>query len=233
MAIEIGINPLTWTNDDMPSLGGKTPLEVCLKEGSESGYAGFELGNKFPREASKLKPILDKYNLKLVSGWYSGFLLNRSVEEEIENAKRHIELLRNMGCKVFIFCELSYCIHGSINTPLRNRVPFQKKRWIEYGKKLNEFSTFLKEQGLQLVYHHHMGTIIQNENEINELMQNTSDEVGLLFDTGHAYFAGADLSRILVNWQHRIHHVHCKDVRKEVLDYVKNSNLSFLNAVLK
>ena len=233
MAIEIGINPLTWTNDDMPSLGGKTPLEVCLKEGSESGYAGFELGNKFPREASKLKPILDKYNLKLVSGWYSGFLLNRSVEEEIENAKRHIELLRNMGCKVFIFCELSYCIHGSINTPLRNRVPFQKKRWIEYGKKLNEFSTFLKEQGLQLVYHHHMGTIIQNENEINELMQNTSDEVGLLFDTGHAYFAGADLSRILVNWQHRIHHVHCKDVRKEVLDYVKNSNSSFLNAVLK
>ena len=233
MAIEIGINPLTWTNDDMPSLGGKTPLEVCLKEGSESGYAGFELGNKFPRKASKLKPILDKYNLKLVSGWYSGFLLNRSVEEEIENAKRHTELLRNMGCKVFIFCELSYCIHGSINIPLSNRVPFQKKRWIEYGKKLNEFSTFLKEQGLQLVYHHHMGTIIQNENEINELMQNTSDEVGLLFDTGHAYFAGADLSRILVNWQHRIHHVHCKDVRKEVLDYVKNSNSSFLNAVLK
>ena len=29
------------------------------------------------------------------------------------------------------------------------------------------------------------------ENEIIELMQNTSDEVGLLFDTGHAYFAGA------------------------------------------
>ena len=233
MAIEIGINPLTWTNDDMPSLGGKTPLEVCLKEGSESGYAGFELGNKFPRQASKLKPILDKFNLKLVSGWYSGFLLNRSVDEEIENAKGHIELLRAMGCKVFIFCELSYCIHGSISTPLRNRVPFQKNRWIEYGKKLNEFSAFLKEQGLQLVYHHHMGTIIQNENEINELMQNTSDEVGLLFDTGHAYFAGADLPRILVNWKHRIHHVHCKDIRKDVLDYVKNSNLSFLNAVLK
>jgi len=233
MAIEIGINPLTWTNDDMPSLGGKTPLEVCLKEGSESGYAGFELGNKFPREASKLKPILDKFNLKLVSGWYSGFLLDRSVDEEIENAKGHIELLRTMGCKVFIFCELSYCIHGSISTPLRNRVTFQKNRWIEYGKKLNEFSMFLKEQGLQLVYHHHMGTIIQNENEINELMQNTSDEVGLLFDTGHAYFAGADLPRILVNWKHRIHHVHCKDIRKDVLDYVKNSNLSFLNAVLK
>ena len=76
-----------------------------------------------------------------MSGWYSGFL-NRSVEEEIENAKRHIELLRNMGCKV-LFCELSYCIHGSMHTPLEIEC-FSKKRWIEYGKKLNEFSTFLK-----------------------------------------------------------------------------------------
>ena len=91
---------------------------------------------------------------------------------------------------------------------------------------------FLKEQGLQLVYHHHMGTIVQNENEINELMQNTSDEVGLLFDTGHAYFAGADLSRILVNWKHRIHHVHCKDIRKEVLDNSLKNDSTFRQAFL-
>ena len=78
-----------------------------------------------------------------------------------------------------------------------------------------------------------MGTLIQNEEEIDKLMRNTSEDVGLLFDTGHAYFAGVNLSRILMGWQHRIHHVHCKDIRKDVLDYVKNSNLSFLNAVLK
>ena len=233
MAVKIGINPLTWTNDDMPSLGRETPLEVCLKEGCEAGYRGFELGNKFPRKANMLYPILDKYNLELVSGWHSGFLLDRSVEEEVESAKEHIELLKAMGCKVFIFCELTNCVHGNIETPVRHRVPFQKNRWTEYGKKLSEFSSFLKKQGLQLVYHHHMGTIIQNEEEIDKLMRNTSEDVGLLFDTGHAYFAGVNLSRILMGWQHRIHHVHCKDIRKDVLNYAKNSNLSFLDAVLK
>ena len=233
MAIEIGINPLTWTNDDMPSLGRETPLEVCLKEGREAGYTGFELGNKFPRKEGLLTPILNNFNLKLVSGWYSGFLLDRSVEEEIESAKGHVELLKSMECNVFIFCELTNCVHGKIKTPVRHRVPFQKNRWTEYGKKLSEFSSFLKKQGLQLVYHHHMGTLIQSEEEIDELMQNTSEDVGLLFDTGHAYFAGANLSRILMSWQHRIHHVHCKDIRKDVLAYVENKNLSFLDAVLK
>tara|TARA_B100000886_G_scaffold192582_1_gene132637 strand:- start:3221 stop:4123 length:903 start_codon:yes stop_codon:yes gene_type:complete len=233
MAVKIGINPLTWTNDDMPSLGRETPLEVCLKEGCEAGYRGFELGNKFPRKANILSPILDKYNLELVSGWHSGFLLDRSVEEEAKSAKEHIELLKAMGCKVLIFCELTNCVHGKIKTPVRHRVPFQKNRWTEYGKKLSEFSSFLKKQGLQLVYHHHMGTIIQNEEEIDKLMRNTSEDVGLLFDTGHAYFAGANLSRILMSWQHRIHHIHCKDIRKDVLNYAKNSNLSFLDAVLK
>ncbi len=48
--VRIGINPISWTNDDLPSLGGETPLETALSEGKAIGYEGFELGNKFPRE---------------------------------------------------------------------------------------------------------------------------------------------------------------------------------------
>ena len=47
--MRIGINPIGWSNDDLPSLGGDTPLETALSEGKEIGYEGFELGNKFPR----------------------------------------------------------------------------------------------------------------------------------------------------------------------------------------
>jgi len=45
MSVQLGINPLTWTNDDLPSLGAETPLETCLSEGKEAGFAGFELGS--------------------------------------------------------------------------------------------------------------------------------------------------------------------------------------------
>ena len=40
MSLRIGINPITWSNDDLPELGGETPLETCLAEAREAGYAG-------------------------------------------------------------------------------------------------------------------------------------------------------------------------------------------------
>ena len=43
--VKIGINPISWANDDLPELGGDAPLETILSEGSEIGYRGFELGN--------------------------------------------------------------------------------------------------------------------------------------------------------------------------------------------
>ena len=30
MKIKIGIAPIAWSNDDMPELGGDTPIETCL-----------------------------------------------------------------------------------------------------------------------------------------------------------------------------------------------------------
>ncbi len=54
-SVKIGINPISWSNDDLPSLGGETPLEVALTEGKAIGYQGFELGNKFPRQSAALR----------------------------------------------------------------------------------------------------------------------------------------------------------------------------------
>ena len=117
MSVQLGINPLTWTNDDLPSLGAETSLETCLSEGKEAGFAGFELGNKFPREARLLGPILQRHDLQLVSGWYSGRLLERSVEEEIAAVQSHLTLLRELGAKVLVFAEVSGCIFPPDNFP--------------------------------------------------------------------------------------------------------------------
>ena len=66
--VRIGVNPLSWMNDDLPSLGGETPLETALAEGKEIGYAGFELGNKFPQDGPGLKATLDRFGLALGTG---------------------------------------------------------------------------------------------------------------------------------------------------------------------
>ncbi|MGN6669623.1 MAG: myo-inosose-2 dehydratase, partial [Trinickia sp.] len=101
--VRIGVNPLSWMNDDLPSLGGETPLSVALTQGREIGYEGFELGNKFPREPAALKALLARYDLALVSGWYSGRLAQRSAEEEIEAVGPHLELLAKNGADVMVY----------------------------------------------------------------------------------------------------------------------------------
>src|SRR6516165_8155204 len=87
MPVRLGISPIGWSNDDLPELGGDTPLDTCLAEARLAGYEGIELGHKFPRDPAVLRPILERFGLALISGWYSGRLLDRSVKPA--SARRH------------------------------------------------------------------------------------------------------------------------------------------------
>mgnify|MGYP003712482139 CR=1 FL=1 len=66
MKIKIGIAPIAWSNDDMPELGGDTPIETCLSEAKQAGYAGIELGGKFPRNVGAINYLLKKFLMKYI-----------------------------------------------------------------------------------------------------------------------------------------------------------------------
>ena len=233
MTLRLGINPLTWMNDDMPELGAETPLETCLAEAREAGFEGIELGNKFPRTAAELSPILARHGLALVSGWYGARLLERDVEAELNAAEPHNALLSAMGCGVMVHAEVSRAIHGQRGTPLSRRPVLWEADWAVLIPRLAAFARRLKAKGLHLAYHHHMGTVIETEAEIDRLMAETPPEVGLLLDTGHLTFAGGDPARVAQRHAGRIVHVHCKDIRAAVLERSRQRDLPFLAAVLE
>jgi len=232
MQVEIGINPITWTNDDMPELGGDIPLETCLAETREAGYAGTELGGKFPRTAAELGPILARHDLKLVSGWYDGRMLEHEVEQEFANVLPHLTLLRDLGAKVVIYADTSRRAEGDLFKPASHRPKLADADWKEYGKKLSELAERMAAFGVGMAFHHHMGTIVQTDHEISQLMSNTGEAVGLLYDTGHCLFAGGDPASLLQRHLDRIVHVHCKDARRAVLDRALAEDMSFMDAVL-
>jgi inosose dehydratase len=232
MTVRIGANPIAWSNDDLQSLGGETPLEVCLAQAKEAGFQGMELGHKFPRDAAKLRPILDQFGLSLVSGWYSSQLLRRTAEDEIAAMQPHLKLLSEMGCKVMVYAEVTDCVHGLIDTPLSMRPVLAADQWAEFGKRMTQVGDYLKSCGMQLAYHHHMGTVVETVEEIDLLMEHTGESVGLLLDAGHVTFAGGDPVEVARKWGHRIKHVHCKDVRAEVLAKSKAEDWSFLESVI-
>ncbi len=119
--IRIGANPIGWSNDDLLELGGATPLETCLSEARQAGYAGIELGHKFPRQPDALRPVLRAHRLDLVSGWYSASLRTRSVRDECAVLRPHLDLLKAMGCTVLVFAECSGAVHGDRAVALSRR----------------------------------------------------------------------------------------------------------------
>ncbi len=230
--VRIGINPLTWTNDDLPALGENNSLETCLREAKQAGYEGVELGRKFPRDAAVLGPILEEFDISLVSGWYSARLLERSVADEMKAMDAHLNLLKALGCNVMVFCEVSRCVHGDRKVPLSKRPRMSEADWKRLLPGLNEVAAYMKKAGVTLAYHHHMGTLIQSEDEVDRMMEGTNGDVGLLLDIGHLTVAGGDPMRAAKRHAARIVHVHCKDVRREKLNAALKSDLSFLDAVV-
>lgn len=231
--IRIGVNPIGWSNDDMLEIGGDISLEQCLSEAKAAGFTGMELGNKFPRQAEKLRPVLRAHGHALVGGWYSTELLARGVDQELKAAKAHATLLRDMGCAIFIAAETSNAIHSDKTIPLSARPVMEKGAWKEFGERYRQFaSAIFEEYSLALVYHHHMGTVVQTEADIDRFMNVTSDSVRLLLDTGHATWGGADPARLAHHYRGRIGHVHCKDVREGVMQRSNAEDWSFLDSVL-
>jgi len=232
MTVSLCINPITWTNDDMPELGGDIPLEVCLSEAANAGFAGIELGGKFPRTEQALRPMLARHGLELVSGWYSAKLCQRSAEKEIAAVADHLRLLAAMGCSVMVFAEGHGSTDGNPDLPMSARPVLQSWEWPPFCERLNVVARHLRENGVRLAFHHHMGTVIQTEDEVDRLMAGTSDDVGLLLDTGHLAFAGGNAARVAQRHARRIVHVHCKDVRPHVLEDAIRRDQGFLAAVL-
>jgi inosose dehydratase len=232
MPVRLGVSPIGWSNDDLPELGGDIALETCLVEAREAGFAGIELGHKFPRDTATLRLLLERRGLALVSGWYGGHLLERPLAAEVDAIEAHLALLSEMSCSVMVFAEVSGSIAGDRLSPLSARPHLGPADWRDFGAALTRLAEHCAVRGVRIAYHHHMGTVVESEDEVDRLMAATGDAVGLLLDTGHLVFAGADPAVVAARHRRRINHVHCKDVRAEVLARARAADASFLDAVL-
>lgn len=232
MKIRLGANPIGWSNDDLQEIGGETSLETCLAEAREAGFEGMELGHKFPRETHALKVALAPYNMSCVSGWYSAELLKRDIAAEMRALRPHLDLLKSMGSNVLVFAETSNAIHGDITRPLSQRPRMAASEWKQFGARITEVAQRTFDEGVRLVYHHHMGTIVESPEDIDTFMHSTSDAAHLLLDTGHATWGGADPAKLARDYHARISHVHAKDVRAKIMARARAQDWSFLKAVL-
>lgn len=226
-----GTNPIAWSNDDDQTLGADISLEQCLREAGEIGFDGIEKGHKMPTDPGALRAALAPHGLRFVSGWHSLNLLTRSVEAEKRAIQPHLDLLKAMDCRVCIVCETSNAIHGRDDVPLAESPVLPHDGWARFGADVEALAEHVAAEGLTLVYHHHMGTIVETPEEIDRFMAATGPATKLLLDTGHGLFGGGDPVALAEAHMGRVAHIHAKNVRPAVADVVRRERLSFLEAV--
>ena len=233
MSVKLGIAPIAWSNDDMPELGGDTTLEQCLSEASQAGYIGIESGGKFPKKSSELIPKLNNFNLNLCSGWYGANLRKNTVEDEKKIIQDQLTLFKDCKSPCIVFAEVFESIQSDPKRKLSSRPRMGLEESKAYYKKISEMGKYLEDEGMPLAYHHHMGTVIETQEDTVRLLENTNESVKLTLDTGHMLFAKGDSKKILNDFSERIIHIHCKDIRKEVLKKSLENDLSFRDAFLE
>lgn len=229
--IRFGTNPIAWANDDDPSLGADIPTERILDEaGRQIGFDGIENGHRWPADPEALRRLMQAHGLAFISGWHSLNLLAQPVEAEKRALQPHLDRLRHNGCTVCIACETSNSVQG-MDVPLSDRPVLDGAGMAEFGAKVEEIAEFCAAQGIALVYHHHMGTVVQSPGDIDAFMAATGPATQLLFDTGHCLFGGGDPAQVLARHIERVRHVHAKNIRPRVRRRVEAEGLCFMEAV--
>ena len=233
MKARLGMSPIAWWNDDLEELSDDVTLDECLRQTAEAGYSGVEMGQRFPMDAGALGAALGAHGLTLCGGWFSGRLLDGDIEAEKERVAPQLALFSELGAPCIVYGETAGTIQGDRAAPLGTKRRPDEQEIRAYGRRMTDFAEWCAGQGMPLSFHHHMGTAIETERELDLLMANSGEALPLLLDAGHLALAGGDVLGVIDRHHARINHVHTKDIRRAVMESIDRSRESFLDAVVK
>jgi inosose dehydratase len=181
-----------------------------------------------------LAEALGQHHLRLISGWHSTYLASKPLQEEEKSFRAHLNLLKTLGARVAIVAECTRCIHVDRHAPLgfgaKPGPQLSKTEWRKLVAGMKYLAGIAASEEMKIVYHHHMGTVIQAQADLERLLQDVA-EIFLLLDAGHLAFAGIDPVAMAARYAARIAHVHLKSVRPEIADRVRREGWSFYRAV--
>lgn len=230
--VKIGIAPIAWTEDDMPEMGAGNSFLQTISEIALSGYTGTEIGCQFPRDPAILNKEFGRRGLSAVTAWISTYLNEMPMWQSIRIFTDHMLFLKSIGAPVINVSDQSFSIQHQWNTPLANKKVLNDEEWQVLADGLNTLGKIAYENGMKVVFHHHMTTTVQTTEEIDRLMEMTDPKyVYLVYDTGHLTFSGEDPIAVLKKHGKRVGHVHLKNVRKPAMEKCHAESKSFLRSI--
>lgn len=231
--VKLGISPINWINDDVDDIGDFYDLETVLRDMRDLGFAATEMGRKYPRDATVLRPLLERYGLVLSGAWKTvQFSSGWNPTEDVAAFHAHVQFLQQMGSTHVVVCDGGGSLHWDARGPRSQIEKFSDAAWRRLASGLEQAGAYALEHDIQLVYHPHFGTGVETPAEIERLLAETNPQVvSLLADTGHIYVCGGNPAEVMRRHSDRIAYVHAKDVREGVLGAVRAKGTLFIDAV--
>ena len=194
------------------------------------GVSGVDAGGVLPAEPTVARCILEDRGLRLAASWYGLRLLARSVDAELSRMEGHLNLVAGLGADVLVAAEVTGSVHAD-GVSWRRRPALHPGARRRLFRGLNVIAEHLEDRGIRLAYHHHLGTVVETAAEVEDLLEQTSDAVGLSLDLGQAAAAGAEVRAWLTRHPARVAHVYARDIRPGVLEVSNLKQASFAEAV--
>jgi inosose dehydratase len=220
----IAAAPISWGVCEVPGWGHQLPPEQVLTEMSDLGFSATEFGpDGFLADEPQAKADqLASYGMHAVGGFLP-ILLHDKGHDPMPEVDAFIDGCLASGAGVVVLAAASGA-DGYDARPV-----LDDDEWACLLDNLDRIDTRATERGVVASLHPHIGTMVENGDEVDRVM--AGSQVGLCVDTGHLAAAGADPVAITQTYVDRVRHVHLMDVDLGMAKQVVAGEARFGDAV--
>lgn len=216
--------PISWGVCEVPNWGYQLSPERVLSEMKEIGLAATEFGPQgwLPQEPQARAQAVSGYGLEPVGAFFLS-VMHRSEIDPIPAVRAELAAFAAAGGTNLILAADSGC-EGYDSRPVLDLVG-----WDTLFDNLSRITEVAAAEGVTASLHPHWGTMVQNVDEVERVLDNSS--VGLCLDTGHLACGGADVVEFVKKYAARVKIVHAKDIHKEMTDQLLPGKITWAQGV--
>jgi inosose dehydratase len=216
--------PISWGVCEVPGWGYQLQPDRVLSEMREVGLSATELGPEgfLPGQPEAMAHVLDQHRLQAVGG-FTPLLLHVPGHDPVPEVERLLEGYVASGAGVLVL---------SADSGLQSydtRPVLDEDGWRVLLANLDRLSRVAAEHGVLAVLHPHVGTMVENPQEVQRVLEGSS--IQLCLDTGHLLIGGTDPVQLTRQAPERIAHPHLKDVDETIAARVRSGRLTYSEAV--
>lgn len=220
----VGGAPISWGVCEVPGWGHQLTAEQVLPQMAEIGLVATEFGPEgfLPADPSAKAETLASYGLAAVAGFVPVVLHNPD-HDPLPEIDRELDGFVAAGAGTIVLAAVSglagYDARPALDTT----------GWRTLFGNLDRISDRARERGVSPVLHPHVGTVVENREEVARVLHGTS--IPLCLDTGHLLIGGTDPVELAKAAPERIAHVHLKDVNADLAGRVRTGGVTYTHAV--